>query len=386
MARITVPGFIGGSNRLRATNQDIEDTINFYVEPTAPGQSKVPGALLPTPGLRFKAQLANGTGGQASFYQDGRAFCVINRASDAAFIEYDSNFVITYWGAVSKANPQLPASIVSNGTAGHQLLIVSGGNGYVFDLTANTLTLIDTSNYPGTGFPVGLAKQCEFLDGYGIVLVSDSRQFQISALEDFTSWDPLDVAQRSEGSDNLIGVIRNHRELWFPGTKTSEVWYDSGDALFPFAPVPGVFIDSGAVSPSMCRIAQTVAWLSIDERGQGIVYLADGYTPQRVSTLAVEEDLQSSQNLLTTTLFSMQQDGHLLLWIRQPDLQWSWVYDVTTQVWCKRAIWNTTTCVFQVHPANTHAFAFNADHVVTSALDGSLYTLDPTAYTDEIAA
>ncbi len=219
----------------------------------------------------------------------------------------------------------------------------------------------------------------------GVVLVVDSRQFQISALEDFTSWDSLDVAQRSEGSDNLVGVIRNHRELWFPGTKTGEVWYDSGDALFPFAPVPGVFLEYGAASASLCRVANTIAWIGLDERGWGVVNLADGYTPKVVSTLAVAEDLQTLTSLQTIEIFAQQQLGHTFLWLRSPDLNWSWVYDLQTETWCKRAVWNTTTCQWEPHPANTFAFAFNRP-TVTSALNGAIYTLDPTAYNDEIAA
>ncbi len=385
MARIAVSNFIGGATRLRASNQCIEDTINRYVEPTAPGTGKGAGSLLPTPGLRYKGTVTGGTKGVCSFQQDGRYWTITNRTTDAVLTEWDSSYVGTTRAILTLATTALPASMVSNGSAGGQMLIVCGGNGYVYDLTLNTVTLINGTNYPATGFPVGIAKQCEFLDGYGVVLVVDSRQFQISALEDFTSWDSLDVAQRSEGSDNLVGVIRNHRELWFPGTKTGEVWYDSGDALFPFAPVPGVFLEYGAASASLTRVSNTIAWIGLDERGWGVVNLADGYTPKTVSTIAVAEDLQTLTSLQTIQIFAQQQGGHTFLWVRSPDLKWTWVYDLTTDTWCKRAIWNTTTCQYEPHPANTFAFAFNQP-VVTSALNGAIYELDTTAFTDEIAA
>ncbi len=385
MARTAVAGFIGGSNRLRASNQDVEDTINFYVEPTAPGSSKVTGGLLPTPCLRYKATVTGGTAGVCSFQQDGRYWTITNRTTDAVLTEWDSSFVGTTRAVLTKATTALPASMVSNGSAGGQMLIVCGGNGYVYDLTLNTVTLINGTNYPATGFPVGIAKQCEFLDGYGVVLVVDSRQFQICGLQDFTSWDPLDVAQRSEGSDNLVGVIRNHRELWFPGTKTGEVWYDSGDALFPFAPVPGVFLEYGAASASLTRVSNTIAWIGLDERGWGVVNLADGYTPKTTSTIAVAENVQTLTSLQTIQMFSQQQGGHTFVWVRSPNLNWTWAYDLTTDTWCKRTIWNTTTCQHERHPANTYAFAFNK-HMVTSALNGAIYELDPTAYADEIAA
>ncbi len=380
-----VLGFINGSNVLRSTNQDIERTINLYVEATAPGDGKTPGALLATPGLRAFGRVNTTEAGSCSFYQDGRAFII----AGTTFAELFSDGTVTVRGFVTEATTPLPSTIVSNGTAGGQLLIVSGGDGFVYTLATNVLVQITNTNFPGTGFPDGSALACEFLDGYGIVLWADSREFGISALEDFTLWDPLDVAQRSEGSDNLVGVIRNHRELWFPGTLTGEVWYDSGDALFPFAPVPGVFLEVGAATFSMCRVnagsAQTIAWISLDARGRAQVMIADGYSPHRISTTAVERNLQSSTNLNTAKLFCQQQEGHTFLWILVADLQTTWVYDFLTGIWHERALWNTTTCQWEPHPAITSIFAFNTS-LVTSRLNGEVYALDLTAYNDELVA
>ncbi len=47
-----VPGFVGPANITLAINGDAEDTINFYLEATAPGTGKVQWQFLPTPGLR----------------------------------------------------------------------------------------------------------------------------------------------------------------------------------------------------------------------------------------------------------------------------------------------------------------------------------------------
>src|SRR5215469_18794550 len=112
----------------------------------------------------------------------------------------------------------------------------------------------------------------EFMDGYFLVLINNSRAFQISALEDGTSWDPLDVGERSEGSDNVQAMKRNHREIWFMGTKTTEVWYDSGDPDFPFAPIQGVFIEQGCAGSgfTLQRLDNTLIWCGLNEDGQGV--------------------------------------------------------------------------------------------------------------------
>ena len=382
MASASVPGFVGPSNPLRAPNADVERTINLYLEPTAPGTSKVAGLLQATPGLVPMAQVMDSPG-FTIFEQDGQCFGVIG----SSFFELNPDWSTTVWGTVTTPTPTLPATIVSNGTAGGQLLICAGGDGFVYTLATNAFTILNDTTFPGTGFPYGQALMVEFMDGYGIVVQVDSRTFFISALEDFTSWDPLDVAQRSEGSDNLVGLIRNHRELWFPGTKTGEVWYDSGNALFPFAPVPGVFLDTGAASCSMCRIesgeTNTIAWLSQDERGQGIIKIADGYSGQPISTIAVTRALQASTNLAAAKLFCQQQESHVYLWVLVPDLETTWVYDFLTGKWHERALWDPTACTFRPHLATASA-TFQNLSLVTSSANGSIYALSLTAYQDVI--
>lgn len=383
MARTSVAGFLGPSNTLTATNQDIERSSNLYLEPVAPGSGKTAAVFLRRAGLR-PVTLVNDAPGACIFAQDGRCFCVVG-TTFAEITSVAGVWSTTTYGTVTAASASLPASIVSNGTAGGQLLIVSGGNGYVFTLASNTFTAITTGTFPGTGFPVGDALMAEFMDGYGIVVQATTRTFFLSALEDFTSWDPLDVAERSEGSDNIVAMRRNHREIWILGTKTGEVWYDTGDALFPFGPVPGTFIENGAATWSMARLADSVAWLSTDERGNGIVQLANGYQPTRVSTHAVEESLATSADLTAARLFAHQQSGHLFLWVHVPDLPVTWVWDQTTNRWYDWSTWNTTTCEDEPHPACDHAFAFGV-HLIVDWVTGNIYQLDPSVYDDAVVA
>jgi hypothetical protein len=379
MPRVTVAGFVDPSNELRARNADMERTINRYLEATAPGDTKVSNYLAPAPGLRVFAQIGDSPG-NTSFYQDGRFFGVTGTTYWEAF----SDGTTATRGTVTAASSSLPAQIVSNGTAGDQNLVMSGGNGYVHTLSTNAFTIIDNTTFPGTGFPYGNCAGIEFINGWGIALQGSSRKWFLSALEDFTSWDPLDVAERSEGSDNLVGVIRNYLSVFFPGTKTSEIWYPNGDALFPFAPVPGVFIETGAISPIMARVNNTVAWLGIDERGFGVVYVLDGYSPKRISTHAVETAIQQSSQLGAARLFAQQQEGHAFLWLRIPDLQTSWVFDFVYGQWHERAIWNPDTCLFEPHLASNAAFAFNTT-LVTDATSGVIYDLSLFAYDDALA-
>lgn len=384
MPLVSVP-IAGPSHVLRSVNADVERTINFYVETTAPGTGKVPAYLIGTPGLRVWQTLPDAPI-RGTFQQDDRAFVV----AGASFFEV-SNIgpSATFYGTVVQdANM---ATMASNGSAGHQVAITSGGQFYIFDLNANTLTHVVTGVEPVT--------MCEFMDGYFLVNKTDSRTFAFSALEDGTSWDPLDVNERSEASDNIIAMVRNHREIWLLGSQTSEVWFNQGDPLTPFAPIQGVFVEQGCSAPfSVQRIDNTILWVGLNVDGAGIVWRANGYTPQRVSTYAVERALEQTgfednDNGLTLMRgWCYQEDGHLFYVLVLPDAslpgdkeRTSWAYDISTGAWCERARWDSTHCVWIPHVAQTHMFAFNR-HLVGDRFSGAIYTQSLSFFDETIVS
>lgn len=388
MPRMNVQGFVGGANVLQAPQFSVEDTINLWLQPGAPGTARTEAVMIKRWGLTPFATVTAGAGaaGRTCFFQDGIAGAIVG----TVFAQIFENGSVTARGTVGASSNN--TSIVSNGSAGGQWLICDGVDGYVWTLATNTFVQINNTTFPGTGFPYGKALHVEFMDGYGIVLQRDSRKYFISALEDFTSWDPLDVAERSEGSDNLVTIVRNHRELWLPGTKTGEVWYDSGDALFPFAPVPGVFLEmgaSGGISASggqpMCRYINTVAWLGQNENGSDALYLADGYNWKPIATPAADFFFQTQATYEHFFFFASQQQGHDFLWVLNPESQWTWVYDALTKTWQKWAHWNSATYLWEPHRANSHMFAWGK-HLVTNYKNGTIYQLDPAAYGDSLTS
>lgn len=366
-----IPGFVGPSNVLAAPLADVERTVNLFTERTAPGTGKTAAYLRGTPGVRPRTNCGDGPL-RGLFFQDGRAFAV----AGTHFVELLETGLRTDHGVV--VDDGLPASFASNGSAGNQILVTSGGFGYIFNLASNTFSAALGGDFPAN------VRMCAFMDGYFLVLVADSRRFQISALEDGTTWDALDVAERSEGSDNIVSMLRNHREIWFLGSQTTEVWYDNGDPLFPFAPIQGVFLETGSAAPfAAVRASETIVWLDRDERGAAVVQRANGYTPERASTYAVEKALQSATdaNLQLAIAFAEQTQGHLFYWLYVPGLTTTWVFDVAEGLWHERAIWNSTTCVFEPHVAVCHCFAWGL-HLVGDRQSDHVYTLSLDYYDD----
>jgi hypothetical protein len=70
---------------------------------------------------------------------------------------------------------------------------------------------------------------------------------------------------------------------------------------------------------------------------KGIVYRANGYTAQRISTHAVEWQIQQYGNLSDAIAYTYQQDGHSFYVLIFPSANTTWVFDVATSLWHERA-------------------------------------------------
>lgn len=381
---ITLPGAVGPSNVLSSVNADAENSIDLYVESTKPGLGKVQFFLRKRAGMRSRWAIGS-TGVKCLFNQDGRTFAVAGTVFAELFFTAPDTYTATIWGSVA-TDPFAP-TICSNGSAGNQLFITSGLNGYIFDLTLNSLTLIADVNFPN-----GYALCGEFMDGYFIVSVINTRRFQISALEDGTSWDGLDQAERSIGSDQITGIKRSGRTLVVFGSLTSEVWYDTGDASFPFAPIQGVFLEVGCSAfATIVRLDNSAAgdslfWLGQSARGGGVVYRLNGYTPEEVSTPAISRQIQELPafndfaELRYTTAWGIQEQSHIFYALALADTTTP-TYDLTTQLWHQRSEWNTTTCEREAWLVQCGCFAWGK-HLVGDRRTGAIYELSTQFQSD----
>jgi len=382
------PGFIGPSDPARSVNYNTERTINLYLERGRAGTTPATGgALYGTPGLRIFAALG-GASVRGLFAEDQRAWAV---AGDGLF-ELFATGTFTRRGTV--ADDGQPVTFASNGRQGHQLFVVSGRAGYILDLTSNAVAPISDPDFPA------YALMGAFVDGYFIVLDGDHNTFQISALEDGTRWDGLDIAMVSTSSDRVVALAVSHRQLWLFGTKTTQVWYNSGNADFPFEPIQGVFIEQGILAPwSVAPIADTLVWMGWDRHGSGLVVQANGYTPVPVSTAAVQDALRQYRSLQAETALSdviawtYQEDGHAFygLYLPQGPLAetgvdfTTWVYDVTEQRWHERGLWNDTTQAWEPDLPRCHAFMWGT-HLVGDRTRGTVYRQALDVYDQELSA
>lgn len=369
--------FISGSNVARSTKIDVERSINFYPEIQVK-DAKNEAALIGCPGRTLF-----GTGPKAPFRGAVAARTTAATAGpngDRCFyVAYDSLYELLIDG-ISTFLGQLRTwtGYVGMVYGGTQLLVVDGQFGYVFDLVANTFIEIDQIN--GTGFVGGT--QCRYQDGYFAVCQPGSNFWNISGLDDATSWSGLDYAQKEGNADPIVGFINIHREFLFLGRTTSELWYDAGTVSFPWAPIPGIFLDQGCVSSwSIVKADQTAYWLGFDDNGQLICFELAGYTPRRVSTSAMEKLLKEKFGDPTQIIgYTYQDEGHTFIAYNSLTSDTTIVYDIATKEWHERKSFNEAG-ILSRDRNNFHVLCFNS-HITFDFSNANIYTLSLDVYTD----
>ena len=375
--------FIGGSYQAAASQADAERSLNLYPEKVQSpgGQDKAAYVLLSRPGLAVFTQFAGASAVRAECELNGRAFAIAQAGPSSTFYEVLKNGTSVSYGALpGDRRPQLTPSET-------QILVLCGGIGYVFDLAASTLTRIDTEA-SGPAFPVGATKS-GVLDGYGIVLEPNSQTFAISADNDFTAWDGLDFGDAEGEPGNVVTFIVDHRQVWFFCNNHTEVYYDAGNANFPLVRLDGAFMEQGSDSiDGAFQCDNTVFWLGGNRDGRGICWRANGYTPERVSTHAIEALIQSFGDASDVSGYAYQETGHTFARWDFPSanggLGASILFDIASGFWHERCFWNATMGFEMADLARCHMFAFGK-HLVGDWRSGTIYE-QSLAYTSDAGA
>jgi hypothetical protein len=158
------------------------------------------------------------------------------------------------------------------------------------------------------------------VDGIVIIGTVDNK-WQAGEIDDALSWDALSFERADASPDPVVRVFNRQNELMILGTLTCEFWANAGLADGTgFART--TVMDLGCLSAnSVARLDQTVAWVAHDRT----VRLLQGYSGQRISTPAVERDIEALADKMTIQATSWTRDGHSYYQISTD--KWTWVYD-----------------------------------------------------------
>jgi hypothetical protein len=367
--RKVVPLNIGGSYlTARSKNVQAQTCINWYPEVLkTEGRNKV--TLYPTPGLTFIKNVGLGPHRGSIIHKD-LAYYV----SGDELIKQEGE-VFTSLGTLNTATGRV--SMASNGAFGDQLVIVDGTDGYIWDTSSDTLTVIADAQFPASPSKV------VYMDSYFIVTSVDSGQFNISTSNDGTAWDALDFANAERAPDNTVAIETLNRDIYFVGDYTTEVWTNTG-GRFPFEPYSNGVIEFGtSAANSLAKTDEGIIFVTRNQRGQGKVVGIKGTGYMPLSNPALEYQISTYGDISDAYAFTYEQAGHIFYQITFPSVEKTWVFDVTlgdTELgWHQRAYGTTR------HRASTHVF-YNNKNYVGDYDSPSVYSLDLDVYTDNGAA
>ncbi|SOY65593.1 conserved hypothetical protein [Cupriavidus phytorum] len=194
--------------------------------------------------------------------------------------------------------------------------------------------------------------------------------------------DPLDFASAEGMPDPIVSMIADHRELWFLGEETMEVYSSSGDATLPFVRYPAGFNHYGCEAKySVAALDNTIYWLGKNKNGGRMVLRAQNYQPQAISTPAISEEFAKYDRVDDAIAWAYQQDGHPFYVLTFPSASKTWAYDVLTGQWHERAYRTAGNDLIR-HRGNCAVF-FGGENLVGDFEDGRIYRLDLDVYSDD---
>lgn len=331
--------------------------VNYFAEPG-------------TAGAKSGAVAYNGAGIKA--FADGLAGAVRGREvmggvlyvlAGSTLYSVTAAGVATSLGMIGTAVG--PVSMAVNRADPQELAIADGASGWIYD-TSNGLVEIADSDF-------GTPDTVTFQDGYFIFNESGTSQFFISALNDGTSYSATDFGDAEGSPDAVVAVVSNHRELWIFGTNTTEVWFNSGNADFPFERIAGGYLERGCAAPfSIAADDNTLFWLADDKT----ICRAAGYAPQIISTPAISDALEQMTDVSDAEAFFYTMSGHKFYVISFPTGRRTFVYDVSTRLWHERESFGA-----RYWRASNYVNVYGR-HLVGDAFQGRIGELDQDTFTE----
>lgn len=369
--------FIGPTYQGRSLTIDSERTINLYpeiVDGNNTGKNSI--VLLKTPGLVTEYDFIGFGASRVAgmFSLNGQSWAVMQMGPNCGLFELFDGGTVRGISAIISA-PPVNAQVQFAANNNNQILILSQPNGYIYNTQTGVLTQITADGWLG-------GSSVAFLDGYFVVSKPNSNVFFWSAINDGLQWDPLDFEAVTGGPDNLVRIAADHRELWMFCEEHTEIYYDSGDADNPFQRIAGAYIQQGcAAQGSVVELDNTLFWIGNNGDGSSVLWRANGYIPQRVSTHGVEFAWQQYSTVADAVAYAYQDAGHLFYVVSFPTADATWAYDVSTQMWHERGSWNSGTGKYSASKARTHCFSFDR-HFVGDYQSPKIYGMSTKFYTD----
>jgi len=307
----------GGSYATRSPLGSSERCVNLFPEPFRGNPKR--HTFYPTAGLRgVLVPPVAGAGRGVWRASNNNGYCVVG--TNVYAILPNNKFQLL--GSLTENSSYL-CSMRDNGV--QAFLVDNSTTGYTWNIQTNS-GFGKITDATGT-FKGGT--RADFLDGYLLWNFPLTNEYGCTT-QGAIGFNSTLVGVKDAYPDFINTFIVNQREIFLFGNTRSEIHYNAGNPLFPFAILPGAYIEFGCVAPySVAAIDKGVFWLGQSELGAGLVLRQSGYQTSIVSNYALSYAIQQMPQISDAIGFTFMRDGHMFYALTFPAGNQTWVYDVT---------------------------------------------------------
>jgi hypothetical protein len=365
---------IGGSYATRSVLGSAERCVNLFPEPSRANPRKQ--THYPTAGLKGLIVPPVPAAGRGIFRaSNNNGYCVIGINVYAI----TPNNKLQLLGALNE-NSSYMCSMRDNGL--QAFLVDNSNTGYTWNIQTNSDfgPIVDP-----TGTFIGATK-VDFLDGYLLWNFPLTNEYGCTT-QGAIGFNPTLIGVKDGYPDFINSFVVNQREIILLGNTRGEIHYNAGNPLFPFAILPGAYIEFGCVAPySVAFIDKGVFWLGQSELGAGLVLRQSGYQTTIVSNYALSYALQQMTQISDAVGFVFMRDGHMFYGLTFPAGNQTWVLDVTlndpSTGWHQEAFLDPNG---NLNRSRVVAMAWvNGVNMGQDWANGTLYNVSPDYYASDV--
>lgn len=366
-----VPGFVGPAYTSISRAINAQRLINMRLEiDTANG--KTPVSLVGLPGYKTVKSDFPAAPVRGFWLAQERAFAVVG------FNLYELLPNLSHVARGTLTTGEGPVSIADNGL---QMIVVDGLGHLLLDLETGAIR----TNIPN--FPPK-ATHVVAVDNTFVANEGGTQRFNVSAVGDGYTWNALDFASVEAAPDNLVAMVAFNRQIYMMGTRSMQVFWNSGDAARPFIPVDGSYVEIGCAANYSAAFDETgVYWLGADLRGGPRVYKGNGGAVAAISTPAMDAEFSGVNGTTPYFLadakgYTFRMDGHTFYVLNFPTSNKTWVFDATTEGWSEFLEWDAPNNQWERHRSNAALYAYGRQ-LIGDIENGKLYELSSSLYSND---
>lgn len=307
MSRITLP-IAGGAYKSDSLPISNQQCVNWYPNIPQTSGALSEGTLFGCPGLLEFAttgtlnQINRGSHVKAGipYFVNGNTAYRIDRS---VAIDGTETVNIVTLGTVTGGGR---VSMSDNGT--QLMILVPGGDAYIINEDAlPVFQQITDTDFNANGNP----QHVVFMNGF-FVCTTDTKKFIRSEANDGLSWNALDFGTAEADPDPIVAPIVFKNQLFLGGSETIEVFEGVPVSGLGFQRIGGFIINKGVFAQfSLIGTSDTFMFIGGGVNESPAVWALSGSTVQKVSTTAIDNELQSFTNeeLEEAFAYSYAQNG-----------------------------------------------------------------------------